>query len=1166
MKTIRIAVCQIECHPALYSGYTAPIEEPFLTRKDTASLALLSTKGLDVSRLQNVCIQEYIEWSKARFTSIVDFFKNIEPLPDLFLFPEGAVPLQCLPYFFEWSALTGAALMAGTHTPKLGRSGNKYYRELNLSKSDINRLQKQAVANVLPLIRAGKTVLIPKTLTSLLEQTEVSSPDPSLPSLRTYSIIIDDNRIDLLPLICSEALQLHNIEKPYDLVGIVAYDNKPDQFSSYINQQVYNQNMVAFCNDGRHGGSFIFTAVDTRRPEWLFKALPTGLPRGDGILIADVDIETTAVQVGTASPQRAFKLIKLASIIYENSVQFPVAKEIQDLRQLDEPSVRAHELQQLLNRQQANSIQRIRLAHLHHLDSRGLPSSEYWEALGDDCLVKEQPHLKGLEKRLATTCQEAINNILKSPLTVSADVAPGLVEFLGECVKRAGDQSIAFVLPPDTRKAIIDRDWEVKRLHKAIDDRNLVVYEVTGLEQIGKSSIILKALAQSGISSLIHVPLTSTSSIDYILYSIIKQGGGDLSPPYDDPVNTAKSAHIINAIRSTRVLYLESVHHLLDHGVWRDELTPNVLLEIINIAAGTGTTIFIEGRWRLNLDIANPSTISTLRVSGLEKQELEHGISLFEAQLRRNGLSVRSVSEEDKQNIVSKLGGHPVAVALAANVVFEEGPRELLEILKKKRGFYLNYLNKLVRGLHLSKEERQILKLMALARGPVSREAILSSADFSAGLVIRSLIDCNALEVDDMALVQLPGILRNYFDPKNLPDDQVQAFHKSAAESYKELAKNDHISTWANVEAEYHSGLAGVDFVYHSSLADGALATAKELYRQQRYDEARKIVQLLLSRRKTHDLLRFSAFVEARTNNLAGALQLAKQVFSQYPKDTYLLSELTNIALTQYQADEIAEDLIAIARKAGVEDDRLLITEGRMLLRQRKIDEAERIFQRAAEITTKNPWPYYYIGQIYFQNGYVDEAIEVLKEGEEFCYDINSQNKNVYNAIRTQLGLVYLFSGQIDLAAPIIDSLIEEDPTRPQVARAYAALTIKRDGIKKAHLALERLSKAKIKSYADRCQFHLLMGQFYLGVDDLYKAAEEFEKAHQSDKSNVFVMMNLAKTYFDLGKSLWRDQSDTYRYYFDNCADIVRKILTYDQDNSEGIRLMEELHRLDIKV
>lgn len=1143
------------------------MEEPFLTRPGATSLALLNTKGLDVSQFQNVCIQKYIEWSGARISAIVDCFQKIEPPPDLVLFPEGSIPLPCLSVLATWSAETGSVVLAGTHTPRLGRAVSRYYNDLNLSKSDMNRLKKQTSRNVLPLMRAGKTVLIPKKLHSIFEQSEVSPSDPILPSFRTYDIVKEGARIKLLPLICSEALRLHNVVEPYDIATIIAYDHKPEHFRGYITQQVLNQTVVALCNDGRFGGSFVFTAEDTRRGEWFYQALPSGLPKGDSILIVDVDLQATAVQVGTATPHPPLKLIRLASITHENSLHFEVSKDLERIREMDEPGLRAHELQQLLKQTRASSLQQTRLEHLHSIESRGLSSSEWWDALGPDCLVHGQPSLRDLERRLATTCHEGINDILKSPSRVKPEVAAPLVDFLSVCLKRAGGQQHkSFFLSPEAGASVINRDLEVKRVLDAIDHANTIVLETSGLPQIGKSSIIQKALAQSGITSIIHVRLTNTSSVDYILYSIIKQGGGELSPPYDDPLTVATSSPVVKALQTARILYIEAAHYLLDHGVWRDALAPKVLVALVETAANSGTTILFESQWGFKLDIPDPSARVYLRVSGLENKQLEHGVSLFDAQLRRNELSTRSVTDEDKKFIVAKLGGHPIAIALAADVVAEEGSVSLLETLRQRKGFFLNYVSKLIRGLNLSEEERQILQLVRLARGPVPREAVLAAVDYTSGLTVRNLISCGALELDRLGLIQLPGILEGYFDPKNLSSDQRKAFHENAALSFQAVAEMDQNNVWAVVEAEYHAGVAGIEISVSSKVIDGALAAAKEFYRQQRYEEARPIVKALLKRRPTHDLLRFAALVDARTNNLDDALKLAGQIFSQYPRDTWILSELTQIAMTQYQADEIAEELIGIARSAGVEDVRLLINEGRLLQRQRRWPDAKNAFQRAAQLTFHDPWPFFYLGQLLCKTGRLDEAIDVLYEGETFCYEKNSQSRGAYNAIRTQLGLAYLFNNQIDLAAPILDSLIEEEPMRTEVIRAHAALTIKRDGIDKTHVAFEKLAKADTKTASDRCQFHLLLGQYHDGTGNLQMAIKEFEKAHQADISNVFVMMNLAKIQFELGKSLWLDQSDAYRFYLDSCAKTVRKILDFDPDNQEGIRLMEGLHQFDISV
>ena len=79
-------------------------------------------------------------------------------------------------------------------------------------------------------------------------------------------------------------------------------------------------------------------------------------------------------------------------------------------------------------------------------------------------------------------------------------------------------------------------------------------------------------------------------------------------------------------------------------------------------------------------------------------------------------------------------------------------------------------------------------------------------------------------------------------------------------------------------------------------------------------------------------------------------------------------------------------------------------------------------------------------------------------------------------------------------------------------------------------------------------------------------ASQEFEKAHKADISNVYVMMNLARVQFDLGKSLWLDGSQAYQFHLDGCARTVRKILNFDPDNTEGIRLMEGLRDFHISV
>ena len=66
MRRLRVALCQIESHPAVYSGHLAHTEEPFVPPPNGPSLSRLSAKGIDVQALQEHCGMEYAAWLERR--------------------------------------------------------------------------------------------------------------------------------------------------------------------------------------------------------------------------------------------------------------------------------------------------------------------------------------------------------------------------------------------------------------------------------------------------------------------------------------------------------------------------------------------------------------------------------------------------------------------------------------------------------------------------------------------------------------------------------------------------------------------------------------------------------------------------------------------------------------------------------------------------------------------------------------------------------------------------------------------------------------------------------------------------------------------------------------------------------------------------------------------
>lgn len=64
-------------------------------------------------------------------------------------------------------------------------------------------------------------------------------------------------------------------------------------------------------------------------------------------------------------------------------------------------------------------------------------------------------------------------------------------------------------------------------------------------------------------------------------------------------------------------------------------------------------------------------------------------------------------------------------------------------------------------------------------------------------------------------------------------------------------------------------------------------------------------------------------------------------------------------------------------------------------------------------------------------------------------YDNNIRNERALAAIKTQLGIAYLLNDDIELAEHTIKGLYTERKKDPEVIRAYALISIKKEGIEK---------------------------------------------------------------------------------------------------------------------
>ncbi|WP_339744844.1 GAF domain-containing protein [uncultured Rubinisphaera sp.] len=126
--------------------------------------------------------------------------------------------------------------------------------------------------------------------------------------------------VPILPLVCSEALQLPDAIESCKIVVVLAYHKKHQDFMALAQQARLNGKLVVLANDGAFGGSGVFLTPDDRAENWWFGEPKNGqLPPGDGILLVDVDLNHIAPQLGQHNPHYPNGIVGLAALVSGNS-------------------------------------------------------------------------------------------------------------------------------------------------------------------------------------------------------------------------------------------------------------------------------------------------------------------------------------------------------------------------------------------------------------------------------------------------------------------------------------------------------------------------------------------------------------------------------------------------------------------------------------------------------------------------------------------------------------------------------------------------------------------------------------------------------------------------------------------------------------------------------
>ena len=342
-ETLRVVVCQLTCHPAIYTGQQMWLEEPFIPENRTHTLSYLSVQGFKVDHLLEKCKETYIAWHTDRLSGVLEFLKTLHPIPSLVIFPEGSIPYQCLTLIHAFCSETKATIFAGTHSFQRLKELRQIYNVIGVKERTIEKLHKKAaeVNGIAPIFIHDKVFMVPKKIFSPFESTDISPSEIASERFVPFNIPLGDKKTTVLPLICAEALNFTKlkIKGDYAICVILSYDKTPAHFRALVDMLVANKKTVVYCNDGRFGGSGLLIPIDQRRTMWWYDSSFKGqLPTGDAILIADIDLRNIAVEIGVTSPSKNFNLVKLCSITYgKDPACSLVSEEMERIKRIEEP-------------------------------------------------------------------------------------------------------------------------------------------------------------------------------------------------------------------------------------------------------------------------------------------------------------------------------------------------------------------------------------------------------------------------------------------------------------------------------------------------------------------------------------------------------------------------------------------------------------------------------------------------------------------------------------------------------------------------------------------------------------------------------------------------------------------------------------------------------------
>lgn len=1105
---LRVGLLQLESHPAVTVAGWDLLAEVNVPSSHDASLDTLARQGAPIRPLLEKNRETYVNWSRRRLQAVLDHVFANDP-PDALILPECAVPFEGLGDIRAWMHRVGTNIVAGTHAlhPSL-----EEYRPLGVSRSSTEHLAgaKSRPSVVAPVFLGAKeTLLWPKKIPSIFEQSETTPPPDRVIQPRAFELVPSARRVAVL--VCAEAQAMPSWTSPLpDCVVVIAYEERPERYEPLLKQAQQNQIPGLLVNDGKYGGTCLYVATDRRSLSWWDEPPVHGrLPAGDYYVEFYLDLTQGAVQVGVANPRATKRLRRFLPILAESQT---LTLDAEIRRAIEERSSTTADTF-LSDLERATDVplgvaQRWR--YLAHRLKAGDLDEDTIVAIGQTIAIPGLPTLRAIEDELRTQTLATLGDLIEKPEQIPPMLL-GLVVKTRAAYKGAS-KSTADELTEGAEGALSLAAMELGR--PILEDVLVDVIPATivsGLPGCGKSSAIRTAVAQSGFKKVARIRCVPGSSADYLYESLLRRAG--MMPRGAAPRAAFDRQEVEAALQAFDIIWFEDVDACIDYQEWvATELAAFFGALQLAVEKNDGAHVILESARQTRLWAPRRGSKRTIR--GLSAD----GARLFlEQQLRRRDLHGR-VSDPAKRQILDACKGHPGLLMLVAGACSSGDPERIAKELQERRGFYNSFIDGLLRRIKLATDTQKLLSALAQCRSPIPAavfESILPPIAIPKALAEAS--ETSMIEQVEEGLIHInPLLARAELQGAGLTPKEATDFHRTVHSYFRARQDRDPGDRLLSlIEAAYHGYRGGVAWRPAFGQREGWTGVAREAFENQDYATVVKILEPIKGTLST-DGRRYLAEAYAWTDNFAGFHETIRAI----PSGALLTGTLFTAARAALHSGNVreVERILEEAERTAPGHYKISQLKGQLAERAGRTQQAELLYREACQRSTRDRWPYFYLARLLVEAGLPTEALEVVehaKETPEFL------SRAVEYALLQQEMVALVMVEEWERARAILDVLDRITRPRPEaiVAAAYVRAWFSEGGLSKVAAfegALKQLDKNPASRHHTRAQISLHKGQLLYKVGNLADARRSLEEAVSLDEANLYIRKVYLRVLYDI--------------------------------------------------